>query len=133
MSILHTKSFSFFFIPNMAFNPDIHMNPNFRFLTTPEFNSLDFHEQIDYLFEEMNFLFEVEMAVIDPNTVPNPRVDDITEEDVDPDADDKEGEEVTANSPTCKVQAGKRKRDDDFDPPVGGCQCVVPLPVILAQ
>jgi hypothetical protein len=56
----------------MAFNPDIHMNPNFRFLSPAEFGALDDQDQLNYLFEEMTFLIELDMAGIDPNNVQNP-------------------------------------------------------------
>lgn len=138
---------------NPAFNPAIHMNPNFRFLTSEELDALDDQEQLNYNFELMTFLLELEMAGIDPNTadLENPPVeqnlpleqnphpllveDEDSDDELDEGAEEDDEDDEQKPSPsasTCKVQAGKRKRDDDFDPSCGGCQVFSSLPCILA-
>ena len=95
-------------------------NNPFRFLTLEEIEALDYEEQIDYLFEEMNF-------IIDHDYNP-PR--DAEEE------NEEEEEKDISNDPpssTCKVESRKRRREDDEEPPPGACPLLLMPSTILAK
>lgn len=117
------------------------MNPNFRFLSPAEFNVLDHQERLNYFFEEMTFLIELDMAGIDSYNVQNPSIENThnillepaEDENLEEQAEDDFDEDAMPPASACNVQARKRKRDDDSDPSSGGCRIIVPFPVLLAQ
>ena len=108
------------------------MNPNFRFLSPAEFNVLNHQELLNYFFEEMTFLIELDMARIDSYNIQNPSIENThnfllepaVDENLEEQEDDDFDEDAMPPASACNVQPRKRKRDDDFDPSSGGCRII---------
>lgn len=85
-----------------------------------ELEAMEWDDQIDILFQHMNKILEHEAS----NEMPPQEVDDeLLEEE-----DEEESSKIVETTLTCKVQAGKRKRDDDPDPSSRGFR-LLPIPL----